>query len=78
MGAILRLRFNDDKRGPARLITAGSGYWSQDSAVQVLAIPEPPTHIEIRWPNGPKTITKIPENVWEIAIGRDGKLLAPK
>ena len=78
VGALLRLRFNDDKRGPARLITAGSGYWSQDSAVQVLATPEPPTHIEIRWPNGPTTITKIPENVWEIAIGQDGKLSDPK
>ena len=78
VGAILRLRFNSDKSGPARLITAGSGYWSQDSAVQVLATPEPPTHIEIAWPNSKTTITEIPENATEISIGRDGKILATK
>ena len=42
VGAVLRLEFSNKKSGPARLITAGSGYWSQDSAVQVLATPEPP------------------------------------
>ena len=75
VGAILRLRFSSNKSGPARLITVGSGYWSQDSAVQVLATPKPPTHIEIAWPNSKTTTTAIPENAREIAIGPDGKLL---
>jgi hypothetical protein len=77
VGAIMRLRFGNGKNGPARLITAGSGYWSQDSAVQVLATPEPPTHLKIRWPNGKTTITAIPQGAKEISVGTDGKLLTP-
>jgi hypothetical protein len=75
VGAILRLEFSNKKSGPARLITAGSGYWSQDSAVQVLATPEPPTHLKIRWPNGKTTITAIPQGAKEISVGPDGKLI---
>lgn len=78
VGAILRLRFNDNKIGPARLVTAGSGYWSQDSAVQVLGTPEPPTHIEIQWPNAKTTSTVVPEGAREITIGNDGRRLLQK
>ena len=77
VGAIVRLKFAEGKMGPARLITAGSGYWSQDSAVQVLATPEPPTHVEIRWPNGETTITATPQGTKEISIGPGGTLLIP-
>jgi hypothetical protein len=41
IGAVLRLVFGQ-RMGPAREIHAGSGYWSQDSVVQVLATPDPP------------------------------------
>ena len=77
VGAIARLKFSNGKLGPARLITAGSGYWSQDSAVQVLATPEPPTYLKIRWPNGKTTSTAIPQGAKEISVGTDGKLLTP-
>ncbi|MDP7009911.1 MAG: FG-GAP-like repeat-containing protein [Verrucomicrobiota bacterium] len=77
VGAIVRLKFAEGGMGPARLITAGSGYWSQDSAVQVLATPEPHTHVEIRWPNGETTITATPQGTKEISIGPGGKLLIP-
>ena len=36
VGAIVRLRYDDGTFGPARLVTAGSGYWSQSSRVQVM------------------------------------------
>ena len=78
VGAIVRLKFAEGKIGPARLITAGSGYWSQDSAVQVLATPAPPTHVETSWPNGETTSTAIPLGAKEIAIGRAGKLIPAK
>ena len=78
VGAIVRLKFAEGKIGPARLITAGSGYWSQDSAVQVLATPAPPTHVETSWPNGETTSTAIPQGAKEIAISRDGKLIPAK
>src|SRR6185503_19372066 len=38
IGATLRLH-TADTVGPARAVHAGSGYWSQDSAIQVLAAP---------------------------------------
>ena len=51
IGATVRLRFGDSW-GPAREVHAGSGYWSQDSAVQVMATPIPPTAVWVRWPGG--------------------------
>src|SRR3954470_19484163 len=35
IGAVLRLRYSHGY-GPARALQSGSGYWSQESAVQVL------------------------------------------
>src|SRR6266404_4094496 len=51
IGAAIRL-MTGDKPGPAREIHAGSGYWSQDSVVQVFGTPSPPTHVRVRWPGG--------------------------
>jgi hypothetical protein len=51
VGATIRLRFGE-RWGPAREVHAGSGYWSQDSAVQVMATPDPPTAVWVRWPGG--------------------------
>lgn len=38
--------------GPARVVTAGSGYWSQESATLVFAGPQPVTALRVRWPGG--------------------------
>jgi hypothetical protein len=73
VGAVLRLKFGE-RLGPAREIHAGSGYWSQDSAVPVLGVPEPPTQIQIRWPGGRTTTTDIPHNAREIETDWDGKI----
>jgi len=59
IGAMIRLGFDHDQWGPAREVHAGSGYWSQDSTVQVLALPSTPTRIQIRWP-GSSSPTLIP------------------
>jgi enediyne biosynthesis protein E4 len=66
-GAVLRLKFGD-RHGPAREVHAGSGYGSQDSAVQVLGAAEPPTQIEIRWPNGQQTTADVPARAKEIEL----------
>ena len=68
VGAVLRLRFGPNELGPARIITAGSGYWSQDSAVKVLATPKQPTHVEVLWPDGSKQSQKVVEGVLEVAV----------
>ena len=38
--------------GRAQVVTAGSGYWSQDSSTLVLTGPQPITDLRLRWPNG--------------------------
>ncbi|MBN4081081.1 VCBS repeat-containing protein [Caldithrix abyssi] len=73
IGAILRLRVAN-RYGPAREIHAGSGYWSQDSAVEIMAMPDKPTSIQVRWPGGQITDTVIPTRAREITINSDGSL----
>ena len=58
VGAAMRLVFGN-RKGPVREIHAGSGYWSQDGAVQVLSTPEPPKQIWVRWPGGRATIADL-------------------
>ncbi|HOB97375.1 MAG TPA: FG-GAP-like repeat-containing protein [Verrucomicrobiota bacterium] len=51
IGARMRL-WRGPPPGPIREVRAGSGYWSQDAATQVMGSPEPPTEIEVFWPGG--------------------------
>jgi hypothetical protein len=67
VGAVLRLKYGE-RWGAAREIHAGSGYWSQDSAVQIMGGTERPTQIVVRWPGGQSTITEIPSGAREIAV----------
>jgi hypothetical protein len=69
VGAIIRVGFAG-RWGPAREIHAGSGYWSQDSAVQVMAIPETPTQVQVSWPGGKKSVTQVPQNARELEISQ--------
>ena len=73
IGATLRL-VNGAISGPAREIHAGSGYWSQDSAVQVLAIRESPTQLWVRWPGGRTLSSAIPKGAREIQVDVEGKV----
>ncbi len=72
VGAIARLVFADDQKGPAKIVTAGSGYGSQDSPVLLLARPTTPEQIEVQWPHGKTTTTPIPVGASEIEINRAG------
>ena len=70
LGASVRLKF-DDGYGPLREIHGGSGYWSQDSPVPVLAVPRTPRALEVRWPGGKTTSVPVPENAREIIVSKD-------
>ncbi len=70
-GAILRLKFGE-KLGPAREIHGGGGYWSQDSPTQILATPEPPTQLWVRWPGGLEKTYEVPVGAKEIRVKIDG------
>jgi len=67
IGAVIRLDFGS-RMGPAREVHGGSGYWSQDAAVQVLAVPEPPSKVWVRWPGGRITTTLVPNGAREILV----------
>jgi hypothetical protein len=67
IGAVLRIAFAS-RNSPAREIHAGSGYWSQDSVVQVLSLPETPRRILVRWPGGKETTQDIPAGAKEIVV----------
>jgi hypothetical protein len=73
IGASIRLQFGD-RQGPAREIHAGSGYWSQDSVVQVMATPEVPTQVQVRWPGGKMTRSEVPGGAKEIVVDAAGGL----
>ena len=66
-GAQLRLRFPKHD-GPVREIHGGSGYWSQDSPVQVLGRPEIPSALWVRWPGGHITITPVTADAKELLV----------
>ncbi|MHC1763149.1 MAG: FG-GAP-like repeat-containing protein [Verrucomicrobiia bacterium] len=73
IGAVVRVRFGE-RWGPAREVHAGSGYWSQDSAVQVMGTPEPPVEVQVNWPGGKVTRSPIPESVLAIAVHHSGRV----
>ncbi len=52
VGAVMRVLHEDGPAGPCRAVQAGSGYWSQDSASQILALPRPARALWVRWPDG--------------------------
>jgi hypothetical protein len=73
IGAVIRLKFGETF-GPAREVHAGSGYWSEDSAVQVMGLPKTATGIWVRWPGGKVTLTQLPEKALEIEVDTSGAL----
>jgi len=52
IGSSLRLLYGNGEAGPHRAVQAGSGYWSQDSATQVLGYSTRPDWIEVTWFDG--------------------------
>ena len=66
VGATVRLSFAGGKLGPARPITSGSGYWSQDSPVVVLGTPYKPVAVQVTWPDGTKTSTPVPNDAKQV------------
>jgi hypothetical protein len=58
VGAQMRLRYGE-RAGPVREIQAGSGYWSQNSAVQVLGRAGQPTALWVRWPGGREQVVPL-------------------
>jgi len=67
VGARVRLVYGDTM-GPAREIHAGSGYWSQNGAVQVFGLSGTPTAVHVRWPGGAESRVPVPRGAREVTI----------
>jgi len=72
-GALIRLK-SGQRWGPARELHGGSGYWSQDTLVQVMSADDVPREILVRWPGGKTTTNTVPSEAREIQVGFDGAL----
>ena len=67
-----------DRAGPLREVHAGSGYWSQDGAVQVLASPTAPSALRVRWPGGAVGAFPVPPGAREVSVSPAGGLKVVK
>jgi hypothetical protein len=74
IGATVRLHFQKDA-GPTYEVHAGSGYWSQDSAVLVIGVPASPSRNSVRWPGGKTVLAELPADSREIAVDQQGLVL---
>lgn len=67
VGAAVRLRWGK-QAGPWRERHAGAGYWSSDSPVMVLAGPDLPESVEVRWPGGRTSLQAIPVGARNLTV----------
>ena len=65
IGAQLRVLYGD-RMGPVREIQAGSGYWSENGAVQVFGLAGTPTGVWVRWPGGRTETVPVPQGAREV------------
>jgi len=62
-----------DEAGPVREVKAGSGYWSQESGVQVMAT-RGKSNLWVRWPGGKETRSPVPGGAREVSVSPGGEL----
>jgi hypothetical protein len=55
-----------------REVKAGSGYWSQDSAIQVIPAQPAGATLSIRWPGGHETTVSLPAGAAEVLVDFSG------
>lgn len=68
IGAQVRVVYAAGKMGPVREVQAGSGYWSQNGAVQVFGLAGPPIAVWVRWPGGAVSRTAVPLGAREVRV----------
>jgi len=67
IGAQVRL-VHGERLGPVREVHAGSGYWSQNGAVQVFGYADAPTAVQVRWPGGTESRVPVPGAAREVTV----------
>jgi hypothetical protein len=67
VGAQVRLVYGTTM-GPVREVQSGSGYWSENGAVQVFGLSGAPTEVWVRWPGGRELRAPIPSGAREVTV----------
>jgi hypothetical protein len=67
IGAQMRLRYGE-REGPVREVQAGSGYWSENGAVQVLGRAGEPTALWVRWVGGRVQVVPLKPGQSEVTV----------
>ena len=69
IGVQMRIVYGDHM-GPVREIAAGSGYWSQNGAVQVFGLAGTPIAVWVHWPGGAVSRVPLPKGAREVVVRR--------
>jgi len=70
VGAQVRIVY-EGRMGPLREVHAGSGYWSQNGAVQVFGLEAPPIAVWVRWPGGVETRVPVAAGASEVGVSAE-------
>ena len=68
IGANVRAQYRDGSFGPAAAVVAGSGYWSQNSLVPLLAPRSEIESVHVSWPGGADTTVVVQPDAQMIRI----------
>ena len=60
-GSKIQIQYKDGSLGPVREIQSGSGYWSQNSPVQIMGYNKPVSGVKIQWPDGSSSLESFNE-----------------
>lgn len=72
IGALVRLRYGEEDWGPARIVSAGSGYWSQSSTTLVMGYGAGKVQdVWVRWADGTETVQTIDSGAKNLTIARN-------
>ena len=73
IGATVRVGYDDGSLGPARPVTAGSGYWSQQAPVLVMGRRLAVKSVRVRWPDGKEATVAVAPGAQEIVLAYPGR-----
>lgn len=73
IGAVIRTGRNGSW-GPAKEIHAGEGYWSMNSPAVLMPLAAAPEQIQVRWPDGKTSVSRIPAEAKEIEVFTSGEV----
>lgn len=68
VGAQVRLEFSDGSAGPAREVSGGTGYWSQNGSVQMVTARKENRQLRVRWPGGVEQVMPVPAEAGELVV----------